>query len=75
MPARIGDLVVLADSLTVFGNLDRGKAEEVLLATYRTHGSEYEQDVPLFIFNNRKTLPPASYFQYNKDLTAWLIKR
>lgn len=75
MPARIGDLVVLADSLTVFGNLDPGKAEEVLPATYRTHGSEYEQDVPLFIFNNRQTLPSASYFQYNKDLTAWLIKR
>jgi phosphonoacetate hydrolase len=75
MPARIGDLVVLADSLTVFGNLDPSKTEETLPPAYRTHGSEYEQNVPLFIFNAKRQLPPPSFFQYNKDLTAWLIKR
>jgi phosphonoacetate hydrolase len=72
MPERIGDLVVMADSVTVFGNLDN-KAEEVLPAEYRTHGSKYEQDVPLIIYNARQ-LPPASYFKYNWNLTGWLVK-
>lgn len=73
MPGRIGDLVVFADSLTVFGNLD-DKEEEQLPPSYRTHGSEYELRVPLLIYNAPK-LPPASYFQYNKDLAGWLFRR
>ena len=70
MPERIGDLVVFADSLTVFGNLET--SEEKLPNTYRSHGSEYELKVPLIIYNAPK-LPPASYFNYNKDLCSWLF--
>jgi phosphonoacetate hydrolase len=69
---RIGDLMVLADSNTVFGNIETQEFES-LPATYRSHGSEFEQSIPLFIYN-AETLPPATYFQYNKDLAAWLYK-
>ncbi|MBA2613716.1 MAG: alkaline phosphatase family protein [Bacteroidetes bacterium] len=72
MPERIGDLIVFADSLTVFGNLEN-KEEETLPANYRTHGSEYEIRVPLLILN-AEHIPPASYFKYNKDLTTWLFR-
>jgi len=71
-PGRIGDLVVLADSMTVFGNLDN--AEQDLPVTYRTHGSEYELDVPLIILNADKR-PASSYFVFNKDLVAWLFNK
>ncbi|HET6995750.1 MAG TPA: alkaline phosphatase family protein [Chitinophagaceae bacterium] len=69
---RIGDLVVLADSITVFGTIDT--PEEELPDTYRTHGSEYEIDVPLMIFNASKRPDPA-YFSYNKDLVRWLFEQ
>ena len=70
---RIGDLVVFSDSASVFGNLEN-KEEEDLPANYRTHGSEYELRVPLFIYN-AKNLPSTDYFKYNKDLTAWLFEQ
>jgi phosphonoacetate hydrolase len=72
MPERIGDLIVFSDSMTVFGNLEN-KEEEMLPPTYRTHGSDYELRVPLFILN-AKNIPSSSYFIYNKDLTTWLFK-
>jgi len=72
MSSRIGDLVALADSLTVFGKLENKNNEE-LPENYRSHGSEYERRIPLFIIN-APALPPASYFNYNKDLTAWLFE-
>ncbi len=72
MPERIGDLVVFADSMTVFGNLE-DKEEEILPANYRTHGSEYEIKVPILILN-AENVPAASYFNYNKDITTWLLK-
>lgn len=71
--ARIGDLIVLGDSTTVFGDLE-SQPEEDLPATYRSHGSVYEIKVPLIILNAGK-LPPASYFNYNKDLAAWLMDK
>jgi phosphonoacetate hydrolase len=70
---RIGDLVVLADSLTVFGDLDN-KTEEALPETYRSHGSVYEVKVPVIILNAAK-LPPPSFFNYNKDVAAWLMDK
>jgi phosphonoacetate hydrolase len=72
LPERIGDLIVLADSLTVFGNLETER--EQLPATYRTHGSEYELKVPLMIYNATKR-PGDDYFKYNKDLTSWLFEK
>jgi phosphonoacetate hydrolase len=69
--SRIGDLIVLGDPATVFGNLET--TEENVPEAYRTHGSEYETRVPLMIFNASK-LPSSSYFIYNKDLLRWLFE-
>jgi phosphonoacetate hydrolase len=71
MPHRIGDLVVLGNEKTAFGNLDR--EVETMPETYRTHGSLYEARVPLFIYNARNA-PPASYFDKNYKIAAWLFK-
>lgn len=70
IPERVGDLVVFGDKHTVFGELDKDVRSEQLPATYRTHGSLYEQRVPLFIYNIKT--PAASFFQHNVDLARWL---
>jgi phosphonoacetate hydrolase len=72
MPERIGDLVVLADRDTVFGDL-AGKEEE-LAAGYRNHGSLYEEDVPLIIYGFDGGLPMPGELQMNFDLTRWLCR-
>lgn len=72
LPARIGDLVVLADRETVFGTLET--PEEDLPASYRTHGSEYETRVPLIILN-AEMYPSADWFQYNMDLVRWVMEK
>jgi phosphonoacetate hydrolase len=69
LPSRIGDLVVLADKQTVFGDLDT--ETEALPAEYRSHGSMYERDVPLIIHNASAKLSPGD-FRYNRDLARWL---
>ncbi len=71
MPGRIGDFMVLGDINTVFGELN-GHAYEQLPDNYRSHGSTYEAQVPLFVYNT-KTAPPASYFNWNYQLAAWLF--
>jgi phosphonoacetate hydrolase len=70
MPERIGDLVVTGDAVTVFGELDKTE-RETLPETYRTHGSEFELAIPLFVYH-AKAAPPAEQFEHNKDLAAWL---
>lgn len=72
MPARIGDLVVLADSNTVFGQLESMESQ-ALPDTYRTHGSLYEARVPVFIYN-AKGAPGPAFFTDNYKLAAWLYK-
>lgn len=67
---RIGDLLVLGDKNTVFGKLDDGESR-TLPDNYRTHGSKYEAEVPVFIYNAKKA-PPAAYFTHNFKLAAWL---
>src|SRR5579862_569002 len=47
MPTRIGDLIVLGDRDTVFGELD--SESEPLPPAYRAHGSLHEMQVPLVI--------------------------
>src|SRR5215468_1215837 len=54
MASRIGDLVVLGDRETVFGDLD--SESEPLPPEYRTHGSLHEMDVPLIIHNAQAPL-------------------
>lgn len=71
MADRIGDLAVLGDKDTVFGNLE--KESEDLPETFRTHGSVYEQQIPLLVYNAKKA-PDAAHFQYNLHLTDWLYK-
>jgi phosphonoacetate hydrolase len=69
MPGRIGDLIVLGDRDTVFGELDA--PFETLPTEYRAHGSLHEMDIPLVIYNAQTKLS-AEEFQYNRDLARWL---
>jgi phosphonoacetate hydrolase len=73
MPEWIGQLVVLGDCETVFGELDT--AMEVLDPRYRSHGSLHESAIPLVIFNHAGELPPAEAFEANVDLTRTLYRR
>ena len=71
MPERIGDLIVLGNSSTVFGDLD--SESEQLPETYRSHGSVYDAKVPLFVFN-AKNAPNKEFFTYNYLLASWLFR-
>lgn len=70
-PGRIGDFMVLGDINTVFGQLN-GVAYEKEPDTYRSHGSVYEAQVPLFVYN-ADIAPAANYFTANYKLAAWLF--
>jgi len=70
MPSRIGQLAVFGDAATVFGELD-GEETKALPETYRSHGSRYEAETPLVVYNAHGA-PPASEFARNHDLVRWL---
>jgi phosphonoacetate hydrolase len=70
MPERIGELVVLGDKETVFGEMET--EHEELPPTFRTHGSPHETTVPLVIYNASGPLPAADQLQYNFDMTRTL---
>jgi phosphonoacetate hydrolase len=72
MPERIGDLVVLGDRDTVFGELPGD--HEVLDTGYRSHGSLHESDVPLFVYNWRGPLPEAGHFARNADVASFVFR-
>jgi phosphonoacetate hydrolase len=69
MSSRIGDLIVLGDRDTVFGELD--SEYESLPSDYRAHGSLHEMDVPLVIYN-AQDMPNAEKFHHNWQLARWL---
>jgi phosphonoacetate hydrolase len=69
MASRIGDLVVLGDKDTVFGDLD--VPMENLPASFRTHGSLHELNVPIII-HNCPSAPERSFYKNNFDLARWL---
>lgn len=69
---RIGDLVVLGDKDTVFGELDNVEME-LLPESYRTHGSIYEMEVPLIVHNFNGTIPSAETFSFNLHLSRNLL--
>lgn len=71
IPERLGDMVVHCDKETTIGDTDT--AFEDLGPHYRNHGSLYEMDVPLAIWNFKGDLPPAHTFTHNKDLTSFLF--
>ncbi len=70
MPNRIGDLIVLGDRNTVFGELDA--ESETLPPEYRSHGSMHELEVPIVIHNSEAKLSPSD-FHNNRDLARWLF--
>src|SRR5262245_4782541 len=72
LPERLGDLNVMGDRNTMIG--DAGAMLELLPSGYRAHGSLHELDVPVLIYNFAGKLPDASFFQANKDLTAFLLR-
>jgi phosphonoacetate hydrolase len=68
----IGDLMVLGDRETVFGDMEKRKEE--LPAIYRAHGSLHEADVPLIIHGWDGELPPGDTFSHNLHLTRFLFR-
>lgn len=72
MASRLGDLVVLPDIDTVFGDLE-GEFED-LEAAYRSHGSLYEMDIPLLFFNPEGRCPDPGELNFNLDLTRFLYR-
>jgi phosphonoacetate hydrolase len=72
MPERIGDLVVLADADTVFGDLEA--PVEALGTAYRNHGSLYEEEIPLILYGADGKTPSSEAFVMNFDLTRWLCR-
>ena len=68
MPSRIGDLIVLGDRDTVFGQLETESAP--LPPEYRTHGSLHEMDVPLIMYRAEPRF--IEELQYNWQLAKWL---
>jgi phosphonoacetate hydrolase len=72
MPERTGELVVLGDKDTVFGDMDTER--EALPPTYRNHGSTHELDVPLIVYNYKGKLPPAEEIRHNFELTRFLFR-
>jgi phosphonoacetate hydrolase len=70
-PGRIGDLAVLGDASTVFGDLPEGRESETLPPEYRSHGSQHETSVPLIAWNNDHPYPAPP--EYNKDLLMPLL--
>src|SRR5499426_2215081 len=71
MPERIGELVVIGDRDTVFGELT--SPMEDLERGYRSHGSLHESDIPLVIYNSKVELPPTERFTANLDLTRNIL--
>jgi len=71
MPNRIGQLAVFGDQDTVFGDLD-GEMEQ-LPASYRSHGSRHEVEVPLVAYNAER-LPAPDFFENNFDVARWLYR-
>lgn len=64
-PERIGDIFVLGDKDTVFGNLNHAR-EEVKV---RSHGSLHEREIPIFGYGpGPLALRPTS----NRDVAAWM---
>jgi phosphonoacetate hydrolase len=71
-PGRIGDLAVLGDAATVFGDLPEGRESETLPPGYRSHGSQHEASVPLVAWNNEHPYVLGAP-EHNKDLLAPLL--
>ena len=69
MPERVGDIMLLADSETVFGVMDEAEREVSL----RSHGSLHESQVPLWALNAPGFAPnePPRHF----DCVRYVMER
>lgn len=63
----IGDFVLFATKEVAFGELE----QEELDVQVRTHGSKFEQDVPLIALNARRS--PEDY-HYNRDIVKFMME-
>jgi len=68
----MGDLVIFGDRDTMFGDMET--SYEKLPPEYRAHGSLYETDIPLVIWNYKSPMPEKSRFRHNKDLCGFLFR-
>ena len=66
----IGDYVIFTAPDCAFGELDG--PETLITDKSRTHGSLYEQEVPLIAIH---PAAPQESYQYSKDIAAVLLKR
>ena len=64
---RIGDIFVLADPDTVFGELEQTE----LSVSLRSHGSRHESDVPVIGYNSPW---PSDAFKHNVDVGRLFLK-
>ncbi len=67
-PGRIGNLFVLADRATVFGNLIAPRQE----VTVRSHGSLHERSIPIYAVGAG---PLALRARSNAEVAAWVFGR
>lgn len=70
-PEHLGDIIVMGDRDTMFGEMD--EEFEELPATYRAHGSLHEMRLPLLLWNYKQDVDQDS-FRYNLDLTRNLFR-
>ncbi len=68
-PERIGDLTVLGDAETMFGEMEWGREE---LSGYRAHGSLHESAVPLIV-HCAEGAPSRDRFRTNLDVARWVF--
>ena len=68
MPDRIGDIMVLGSEGVVFGN----PAEVTMPQSLRSHGSLYEERVPIIGFGGNFD---GFQFKENKDLGRYVFER
>lgn len=71
LASRIGDLVVLPDEDTVFGDLP--EESELLAEDYRSHGSLHELQIPLLLYNYNGQPPKFKEINHNVDVSRFLF--
>jgi len=64
---HIGDFVIFGDKDVAFGELEN----EELEVTVRTHGSKFEQDIPLIAFHARRD---AKQYERNFDIVRYMME-
>lgn len=65
--SRIGDFVVFGTKEVAFGELE----DEELVVTVRTHGSKFEQDIPLIAVNARRD---EQEYERNFDVIRFMLE-